>query len=164
VAVRTPPKIPAPKIKIATPKLAPEEIPNTNGPAKGFLNSVCINKPAIDKPDPTSIAVIALGSLKWRIIVAQLDFELSFPNKTAMISSRGMDTEPKLMLTNKTITNPKESVINCFVYDFWIINYSEFKNLTNFWMAIPLWEIIFFSSEFISANEHEALLGLKIGS
>lgn len=49
--------------KKATPKLAPELIPNTNGPANGFLKRVCINKPHIDKPDPTSIAVIALGNL-----------------------------------------------------------------------------------------------------
>jgi len=62
--VNTPPKIPAPKIKIATPRLAPEEIPKTNGPANGFLKRVCINKPAIDKPEPTSMAVIAFGSLK----------------------------------------------------------------------------------------------------
>ena len=51
------------KTKKATPKLAPELIPNTNGPANGFLNRVCINKPHIDKPDPTKIAVIALGNL-----------------------------------------------------------------------------------------------------
>ena len=51
------------KTKKATPKLAPELIPNTKGPANGFLKRVCINRPHIDKPDPTSIAVIALGNL-----------------------------------------------------------------------------------------------------
>ena len=55
------PKSDAPKINEATPKLAPELIPNTNGPAKGFLNKVCINKPLILKPEPTKIAVNALG-------------------------------------------------------------------------------------------------------
>lgn len=45
----------------ATPRLAPEDIPNTKGPASGFLNNVCINKPLIANPDPTSIAVIAFG-------------------------------------------------------------------------------------------------------
>lgn len=57
-----PPKIPAPRITIATPKLAPELIPNTNGPANGFLNRVCINNPEIPNPEPTKIAVKALGN------------------------------------------------------------------------------------------------------
>lgn len=59
--VKTPPKKPEPKITNATPKLAPELIPKTNGPANGFLNSVCINKPEIPNPDPTKIAVKAFG-------------------------------------------------------------------------------------------------------
>ena len=58
---KAPPKTLVPKINRATPKLAPDEIPNTKGPAKGFLNKVCINKPLIDKPEPTNMAVIALG-------------------------------------------------------------------------------------------------------
>lgn len=58
-----PPIILDPSIKEATPKLAPEEIPSTNGPASGFLNNVCISKPLIDKPEPTKIAVMAFGSL-----------------------------------------------------------------------------------------------------
>ena len=64
IVAKNPPKIPEPKIKRATPKLAPEEMPNTKGPAKGFLNRVCINKPAMANPEPTKIAVIAFGSLK----------------------------------------------------------------------------------------------------
>lgn len=34
--IKYPPKIDEPKISIATPKLAPEEIPNTKGPASRF--------------------------------------------------------------------------------------------------------------------------------
>ena len=64
----TPPNKELPKIKKATPKLAPEEIPKTNGPANGFLNNVCISKPLIDKPEPTKIAVIAFGILNFRMI------------------------------------------------------------------------------------------------
>lgn len=60
---KTPPKIPDPKITKATPKLAPELIPRTNGPANGFLNSVCINNPEMPNPEPTRIAVIAFGNL-----------------------------------------------------------------------------------------------------
>ena len=59
---KTPPKTDDPKITRATPKLAPELIPNTNGPAKGFLNKVCINSPDIPNPEPTNIAVIAFGN------------------------------------------------------------------------------------------------------
>ncbi len=53
----------APKSTTATPKLAPELKPKTYGPARGFLNKVCINNPLIDKPMPTKIATIALGNL-----------------------------------------------------------------------------------------------------
>ena len=53
----------APNITKATPKLEPELSPKTYGPASGFRNSVCINKPLMDSPIPTRIAVIALGSL-----------------------------------------------------------------------------------------------------
>lgn len=60
---KTPPKIPEPKITKATPKLAPELIPRTNGPANGFLNSVCINNPEMPNPEPTKIAVRAFGNL-----------------------------------------------------------------------------------------------------
>ena len=64
IEAKTPVNVEKLNTKNATPKLAPELIPNTNGPAKGFLNRVCINKPLIDKPDPTSIAVMALGNLE----------------------------------------------------------------------------------------------------
>ena len=60
---KTVPKKVDPKIKVATPKLAPELIHNTKGPANGFLNNVCINRPLTPKPEPTSIAVIAFGIL-----------------------------------------------------------------------------------------------------
>ena len=54
---------PAPKISMATPKLAPLLIPRTKGPASGFLKSVCISSPEIAKPPPAIIAVIAFGNL-----------------------------------------------------------------------------------------------------
>ena len=59
--IKTPPKIEEPIMTKATPKLAPELIPNTKGPANGFLNNVCINNPEIPKPEPTNMAVIAFG-------------------------------------------------------------------------------------------------------
>lgn len=122
MVAKTPPKIPDPKINKATPKLAPEEIPNTKGPARGFLNKVCINKPLIANPDPTKIAVIAFGNLKCRMINSQLDLELFPPSKMSMISENGIETDPKLILISSNKTNTKESAINCFVYDFCRIN------------------------------------------
>lgn len=58
-----PPNIPDPKITKATPRLAPELIPKTKGPANGFLNKVCINNPEMPNPEPTRMAVMALGNL-----------------------------------------------------------------------------------------------------
>ena len=60
---RYPLKKEAPMITKATPKLAPDVIPSTKGPAKGFLNNVCINNPEIPKPEPTKMAVKAFGNL-----------------------------------------------------------------------------------------------------
>ena len=111
---RNPPKKEEPKISNATPKLAPEEIPRTNGPANGFLNKVCINKPLIDNPDPTKIAVIALGNLKFKMMVCQLSVTVSSPKKTAKISLKGLATDPKLRITKQSVTNKISKQINCF--------------------------------------------------
>ena len=83
---KTPPKRLDPINNKATPKLAPEEIPKTNGPANGLRNKVCINKPDTDKPEPTKIAVIAFGIRKFRMMISQLSFELFPPTKTLKIS------------------------------------------------------------------------------
>lgn len=120
---KIPPKILDPNIKRATPKLAPDDIPNTKGPANGFLNNVCINKPLIANPEPTKIAVSALGSLNWRRMTSQLGFELLPPIKTSKVSERGMDTDPILKLIKNNKINTKKSAINCFEYDFLCINF-----------------------------------------
>ena len=111
---KKPPKTEEPNIKIATPKLAPEEIPKTKGPASGFLNRVCINKPQRDNPEPTKTAVIAFGNLKFKTIVSQLSLAGIPPINVFRICSRGMLTEPKLIFTkNKTISRTDKK-INCF--------------------------------------------------
>jgi len=112
---KKPPKTEEPKIKIATPKLAPEEIPNTKGPAKGFLNNVCINKPQIDKPEPTKTAVIAFGILKLIIIVSQLSLVTSPPKMLLKISLNGIETDPKLMFKKNRIISKTDKRIKCFV-------------------------------------------------
>ena len=53
-----PPTLPESRIIKATPRLAPELIPSSEGPANGFRNSVCICNPLIDSPAPATKAVI----------------------------------------------------------------------------------------------------------
>ncbi len=112
---KTPPKRLEPKINIATPKLAPDEIPKTKGPASGFLNNVCINKPQIDKPEPTKIAVIAFGNLKFKMIVCQLSLAGFPPDKLFKISSNGIETDPKLIFTKKNTNSKTANKIKYFV-------------------------------------------------
>ena len=89
-----PEKMEIPNTNKATPKLAPELIPRTNGPARGFLNKVCINKPQIDKPEPTNTAVMAFGSLYCNMIYCQDSLVTSFPIKVCKIDLRGILMDP----------------------------------------------------------------------
>lgn len=113
---KTLPNKPEPKISNATPKLAPEEIPKTKGPANGFLNRVCINNPQIDRPEPTIIAVSALGNLKFKMMVCQVFLEAIPPVKKLKISLKGIDTEPKLMFIKKKTIRRMKRIIKYFVY------------------------------------------------
>ncbi len=115
---KAPPKTLEPRISKATPKLAPEEIPSTKGPASGLRNKVCINNPQIDKPEPTIIAVIAFGKRKFTIMVCQLSFEAIPPVKLLKISLKGIETEPKLIFKNKKTISSTESIRKCLVYLF----------------------------------------------
>ena len=116
-----PEKIETPKTNRATPKLAPELIPNTNGPANGFLNKVCINKPQIDNPEPTNTAVMALGSLDCNMIYCQDSLVTSFPVKVCKIDLRGMSTEPKLRFMRMKSINNNAKRINFNVYLEWAL-------------------------------------------
>lgn len=110
-AAKAPPNNPEPKITNATPKLAPELIPKTKGPAKGFLNKVCISNPEIPKPEPTKIAVIAFGSLKSVMITSQVEFSI-LPKRLEKILLKGIFTDPKLIFTKKEMTNTSISIRN----------------------------------------------------
>jgi len=96
---KNPPNKPEPNIIKATPKLAPEVIPKTKGPANGFLNKVCINKPEIPKPEPTKIAVSAFCNLK-SVMTCHVVFSI-VPKRLPKMLFRGILTEPKLILTKK---------------------------------------------------------------
>ena len=113
---KVPPKTPAPNINKATPKLAPLLNPRTKGPAKGFLNNVCIINPEIAKPPPTKIAVIAFGNRYSKIINCHEDFIASPPNKLEKTSLRGIETVPKLILMKKKSTTNKVRIIKCDRY------------------------------------------------
>lgn len=67
-------KLPKPSITIATPKLAPELIPSTYGPASGLRKIVCINKPLTDKAMPETIAVKTRGKRISLTIISILAF------------------------------------------------------------------------------------------
>lgn len=112
-----PPNKPEPKMTIATPKLAPELIPKTKGPANGFLNRVCINKPDIPKPEPTKIAVIAFGSLTFITMISQVLFSI-VPKRLPKILLSGILIEPKLILAkkqnNKTVIRTKKGRLYVF--------------------------------------------------
>jgi hypothetical protein len=83
----------APRINIATPKLAPELIPNIYGPASGFLNSVCICKPLTDSAAPHNSATTALISLIFITIFAVVSGQ-SPPTNAAHICVNGIDVAP----------------------------------------------------------------------
>lgn len=114
---KKPPKTEDPKINKATPKLAPEETPKTKGPASGFLNNVCINKPATDSPEPTKIAVIAFGNLKFKTMVCQLSLLAKPPVKVLKMSLKGIETEPKLIFIKNKTNSITVSKIKCFLND-----------------------------------------------
>jgi hypothetical protein len=84
-----------PSITNATPRLAPELMPRTYGPAIGFLKSVCICNPLTERAIPTIAAVRAFGILNFITIVAAS--ELS-PRKIAPNTSDGLRlTDPSMI-------------------------------------------------------------------
>lgn len=52
---------PVKSITIPTPKLAPLLMPSIDGSARGFLNKVCINRPATANAAPANNAVNVCG-------------------------------------------------------------------------------------------------------
>lgn len=88
-----------------TPKLAPLVIPKIKGPARGFLNKVCINIPAIPNPAPAIKAVRALGSLSSLVIKLNAALSSESKNNILMICFIGISVFPmKMSRINKQIT------------------------------------------------------------
>jgi hypothetical protein len=91
-----------PRMTNATPRLAPELMPSTSGPAIGFRKSVCICNPLNDKAMPTVKAVTAFGILKSKIIVFR-GLSVSW-NKTLKTSEVLILTEPKKISRSRNNT------------------------------------------------------------
>jgi len=69
------------------------------------------------------MAVIALGNLKWIIIVSQLSFETSNPSIACITSKKGMLTDPKEIFPKKRKKQLNSSAINNFIWDLLGFNY-----------------------------------------
>ena len=96
---------PKPSSTRAIPKLAPELIPRTYGPAKGFLKMVCICNPLTESATPAIRAVITFGSLKSRTMVLKVSDEGFPPVSIEIISENGIFTDPKNKSVIKRITS-----------------------------------------------------------
>ena len=108
----TPPMLPESKTTQATPRLAPELIPSTDGPARGLRNTVCIRRPLTASPAPAIIAVRDCGNLDLRIILRHIKLSLSLPNRISIMLSTGMLTEPKrrFRMKNPTMEIPSITI------------------------------------------------------
>jgi hypothetical protein len=69
-----------------TPRLAPEVIPKTSGPARGFRKRVCMSRPLAASAEPARTAVTALGIRIFPMILAVPAESTSIP-KTALRTS-----------------------------------------------------------------------------
>ena len=95
----------------ATPRLAPELIPSTEGPASGLRKIVCICKPLIDNPAPATSAVKACGKRDFNIIFCQATGSSSPPPvRMFQTEANGIDTDPSNKFNNRNTTI--EHVIN----------------------------------------------------
>lgn len=89
--------LPTANKQMATPRLAPELIPKTDGPASGFRKSVCTRRPLHANAAPLIAAVSAAGIRLFQMILCQLALALS-ANKVLNTSPGGICTEPMPIL------------------------------------------------------------------
>ena len=100
---------PPANITKATPKLAPELMPNIEGPANGLLNAVCSINPDTAKAAPLNIAVMVCGKRVSHTINCQPAFSCSFPIRMSQTSAKGMLTVPtaKFAMTSSITSTTK---------------------------------------------------------
>lgn len=115
-----------------TARLAPEDNPITSGPAKAFLNSVCICKPPMDKALPANIHVRAFVIRKSQTMSDQTGLELVLPASMLMISPNGISTLPR----DRFMTNSKTNRGGRTIHRLWatisIVSLAILNNDTRF--------------------------------
>ncbi len=113
--------LPAANITAATPKLAPAVMPNTEGPANGFLKRVCICRPPTDKAAPTNTAVMVLGNLIFNTIACQASLSTAPPTSILATSAMGIRTDPRPKSSSiKTTTARIRMTNNLHLFEPWL--------------------------------------------
>ncbi|EMR01217.1 hypothetical protein ADICEAN_03648 [Cesiribacter andamanensis AMV16] len=107
-------KAPTPRLPAisssATPRLAPELMPSTKGPARGLRNRVCICRPATASPLPAATAVRALGRRKSSTMVCHIERSAdALPPSMRKREEKGMCTAPRLRSARKSSSRPSTS-------------------------------------------------------
>ena len=98
----TPPMLPDNRTTNATPRLAPEQIPSTDGPARGLRKTVCICRPLMARPAPATIATRVCGTLDLRMILVQMGSWSDAPQSMFHAARVGMLTEPRATLSRNS--------------------------------------------------------------
>ena len=95
-------------ITMATPRLAPELIPKTDGPANGLRNAVCNSSPVAASAAPPRVAVIHCGIRFSRI----MNDTTSSPPAVSecQMSAAGIWTAPKKMLHIAATTSSRNRI------------------------------------------------------
>ena len=92
-----------PNTTIATPKVTPELIPNTPGPANGFLKNTCKISPVTDKAPPPKSAIIVLFNLPSTIYDHD-SLVTDSPFKIFIKSWKEIETSPtEILHSDKTV-------------------------------------------------------------
>ena len=100
----TPPKN---SMTTATHRLAPELIPNIEGPARGLRNEVWRSSPQTDNAPPERNAVRACGNRLRIIMKLVVSSGFNLPSNDAVTSEAGLWTAPKYRLIRNINTHPK---------------------------------------------------------
>jgi len=118
----TPPEA---SISAATPREAPDEIPKTDGPAKGFRKRVCISNPLSAREPPAIAAVKALGILDSNTITFQAGSDTSPFTMIFSTLTKGIETGPDISSkANKATTRAAVAII---IKDLLLLNGLKLK-------------------------------------
>ena len=103
-------ELPKKSIVSATPRFAPSLMPRIEGPASGFLNSVCNSNPLTAREAPANKAVTACGKRDCKTICCHVAFSGLPPDMIFMTSPTGINTEPYARFaTNRAMSTNTEN-------------------------------------------------------